>query len=247
MACAALVQIGPARQTLLGAVHAATGALRERTRLLPRARRELVHARSATAVAAAGEADAARACCGSPTAACVLELMLEEEPRVQALLPARRARRAGRASRPASRAHGTLALDGGPPRRGRGARGDRRHRRATTRASPSGAGAPASAWRADGTPARVEPGRGRQRPAAAAPSARCGSTATRARSPPVELRRRPAHDRAATTARELRFTPEAERAAARTCCSSLSDYRAPFGTLRRHAARAASSSRTGSA
>jgi Protein of unknown function (DUF2804) len=110
-ACAALVQIGPARQSFWALAPRAQ-ALRERTRLLPR-RRELR--------LAAG--DGARRGGGARVGRLLvrdrgvrLDLQLQEEPGIEALCahpgggPVWTRKQAG------VRAHGTLALDGAAPR-----------------------------------------------------------------------------------------------------------------------------------
>jgi len=103
-ACAALVSIGPARQSFW-ALQAEGGALRERTRLWPRAGElQLTHARAL---------EPGRLLIRDRGV--VLDLLLEEEAGVQALCAHGRAqvwtrKQAGVA------AHGTLALDGGAPR-----------------------------------------------------------------------------------------------------------------------------------
>ncbi len=111
MACAALVQIGLARQSFWAVWDRDRGELRERTRLLPRRREvELIHAR-ARVRAGAREAD------GEPGRVRVrdrdveLDLLLEEDAGIQALCAHGRAsvwtrKQAG------VRAHGTLQIDG---------------------------------------------------------------------------------------------------------------------------------------
>jgi hypothetical protein len=117
MACAALVQIGPARQSFW-ALKLPAGAMRERTRMLPR-RRELelvVGSRGAAGAAAARGVPGAQ-----PGRVLIadrgveLDLTLDEEAGIEALCPHGRfevwtRKQAG------VRAHGTLAVDGGPAR-----------------------------------------------------------------------------------------------------------------------------------
>jgi Protein of unknown function (DUF2804) len=110
MACAALVQIGPARQSFW-ALHMRGEGLRERARMLPRRREvELVHGQAGS-----------QARQGTPGTLRIrdrgvqLELSLEEDAGIEALCPNGRShvwtqKQAGVA------AHGTLALDGGAPR-----------------------------------------------------------------------------------------------------------------------------------
>ena len=115
-----------------------------------------------------------------------------------------------------SRAHGTLALDGGARAGCRGARRDRRHGRLPRSASPSGAGAPASArrrtarrWRGTSSAGVNDPPHGSERAVwvEGAPH----ETA------PVELRGRSRARSDCRDGSQLRFAAEAERAAARTC------------------------------
>jgi hypothetical protein len=115
MACAALVQIGPARQSFwalhLSGADGEPPIARERTRLLPRRGEvELIHAcaREGAGAAAPGHIQI-------NDRGVALELSLEEDAGIQALCPHGRfevwtRKQAG------VRAHGTLALDGGPPR-----------------------------------------------------------------------------------------------------------------------------------
>lgn len=115
MACAALVQIGPARQSFW-ALHmregqSQSGHMRERTRLLPRrAEVELLHGRPGT--------DAHSAAPGGVRVrdrGVTLEVSLEEDEGIEALCANGREhvwtrKQAGVAAR------GTIALDGGAPR-----------------------------------------------------------------------------------------------------------------------------------
>jgi hypothetical protein len=105
MACAALVQIGPARQSFWALLDRDAGRMRERTRLLPRRGEVLL------APATAGGAGRLRI----EDRGLVLDLALVEEAGIQALCPQGRfevwtRKQAG------IPAHGTLSVDGGPPR-----------------------------------------------------------------------------------------------------------------------------------
>jgi hypothetical protein len=112
-ACAALVQIGPARQSFWALHERSSGRMHERTRLLPR-RREVELTR-APARAHAHEAPAEPGRLRIHDRGVALELLLEEEAGIEALCPHGRAavwtrKQAGIA------AHGTLSIDGGPAR-----------------------------------------------------------------------------------------------------------------------------------
>jgi hypothetical protein len=109
MACAARVQIGPARQSFWALHLAGERGLRERTRLLPRR----------------GEVELAGGMgrTGSPPGllrirdgGVVLELELEEEAGIEALCPSG-ADEVWTRKQAGVAAHGTLALDGGAPRK----------------------------------------------------------------------------------------------------------------------------------
>jgi hypothetical protein len=109
-ACAALVRIGPARQSFWAMQEPAGGALRERTRLLPRrGELALIHARRR----ADGTLEPGRL--RIRDLGVELDLLLEEDAGIEALCPHGRGqvwtrKQAGIA------AHGTLALDGAPVR-----------------------------------------------------------------------------------------------------------------------------------
>lgn len=112
-ACAALVQIGPARQSFWALHDRSDGSMRERTRMLPRRGEvELTHAPTRS-----GAPGGARA----PGRLRIrdrgvdLDVLLEEDAGIEALCPHGRAavwtrKQAG------IEAHGTLSLDGGPAR-----------------------------------------------------------------------------------------------------------------------------------
>jgi hypothetical protein len=110
MACAAIVQVGPARQSFWALYLRAEDQLRERTRLLPR-RRALRVLRGSRL--SAGERQPGRLLVSD--GGVVLDLSLEEDDGFAARCANGRAhvwtrKQAGIA------AHGTLALDGRPPR-----------------------------------------------------------------------------------------------------------------------------------
>ena len=111
MACAALVRIGPARQSFW-ALHLRDGSLqRERTRLLPRKREvELVHGRTAEGTSEANQGRLRVRDLGVE-----LDLQLEEGAPIEALCPHGTAE-VWTCKQAGVRAHGTLAIDGGPPR-----------------------------------------------------------------------------------------------------------------------------------
>jgi hypothetical protein len=109
MACAALIQVGPARQSFWAVLTRADGRLRQRTRMLPRRGTvELAPGRSA-----AGEPEPGRLRVRDDGVR--LDLSLNEREGIQALCPHGREhvwtrKQAGVPAR------GTLALDGGLPR-----------------------------------------------------------------------------------------------------------------------------------
>ncbi|HWX96804.1 MAG TPA: DUF2804 family protein [Solirubrobacteraceae bacterium] len=109
MACAALVQIGPARQSFWALRVDGEAALRERTRLLPRSGEvQLVH-RGGPGVS--GKDGLLRV----HDRGLQLDLTLEEQAGIEALCPHGR-HQVWTRKQAGVRAHGTLALDGGPPR-----------------------------------------------------------------------------------------------------------------------------------
>jgi hypothetical protein len=124
MACAALVQIGPARQSFWALYMREEKLMRERTRLLPRRGEvELDHGHAGTEMAPAAPGrlrggDNDRAIAGRLRIhgrGVLLDLQLEEQAGIEALCPNGRAqvwtrKQAGVA------AHGTLQIDGGPAR-----------------------------------------------------------------------------------------------------------------------------------
>ncbi|MHB8242570.1 MAG: DUF2804 family protein [Solirubrobacteraceae bacterium] len=111
MACAALVQIGPARQSFWALHMREGGAMRERTRLLPRrAEVELLHGRTG---ADGRSADPGRLRVRDRGVA--LELRLDEDAGIEALCANGREQVWTRKQAGVS-ARGTIALDGGAPR-----------------------------------------------------------------------------------------------------------------------------------
>jgi hypothetical protein len=110
MACAALVQIGPARQSFWALQLAGETAPRERTRLLPRGGEvELAH--GDVRQPRGGEHGRLRL----RDRGVQLDLMLEEQDGIEALCPHGR-REVWTRKQAGVRARGTLALDGGQPR-----------------------------------------------------------------------------------------------------------------------------------
>jgi hypothetical protein len=111
MACAAIVQIGPARQSFW-ALHERDGSVqREHTRLLPRKGEvELVHGRLPS-----DGIDALPGRLRVRDLGVMLDLQLEEGAPIEALCPHGRAEVWTR-KQAGVRAHGTLAFEGGPPR-----------------------------------------------------------------------------------------------------------------------------------
>jgi uncharacterized protein DUF2804 len=230
MACAALVQIGPARQSFWALHVHGESVQREHTRLLPRRGEvEFVHGRAAN-VHEPAAGDSSNAMPGRLRVRDLgvdLDLQLEEGAPIEALCPHGRAtvwtrKQAG------VRAHGTLALDGGPPRTiealaviddtaGHHARETEWWWSAGVGESPDGvalawnlvsgvndppSGSERAVW-VDGRPAETPP----VSFAADLSSIRCEDGA------------------------ELRFTAETERSRRDNLLIVRSDYRAPFGTF----------------
>jgi hypothetical protein len=112
MACAALVQVGPARQSFWAMLTRADGRLRERTRVLPRRGAvELIPERPTTSRGGDSEPGRLRVRDGSV----LLDLSLEEREGIQAVCPHGRSQVWTR-KQAGIQARGTLALDGGPSR-----------------------------------------------------------------------------------------------------------------------------------
>jgi len=222
MACAALVRIGPARQSFWALRDRTGGELRERTRMLPRA----------------GEVQLGHACTGAGgerglgslrirDRGVALDLVLEEEDGIQALCPHGGAsvwtrKQAGIPAR------GTLALNGGPPRpiEARAVIDDTagHHARVTEWRWSAGVGegqdGRALAWNL--VSGVNDPPSGSERAVwvAGVPH----------EAPPVSF----AEDLSSVRCRdgsELRFSAETERARRDNLLILSSDYRAPFGTF----------------
>jgi hypothetical protein len=224
MACAAQVQVGPARQSFW-ALHLRSGAaLRERTRMLRgHGAVELLHGRPAWRGAAAAEAGRLRISDGGV----LLDLLLEEDAGIEALCPHGRGevwtrKQAGVA------AHGTIALDGGAPRRvrARAVIDDTAgyHARRTEWCWAAGVGeSPAGLALAWNLVCGVnDPPQGSERAVWVAGEPH--------EVPPVSF----AGDLSLISCRdgsELRFIAEAERSLRENLLIVKSDYRAPFGVF----------------
>jgi hypothetical protein len=112
MACAALIQVGPARQSFWAVLTRADGRLRERTHMLPRRGAvELVPGRPATG----GDSESELGRLRVRDDGVLLDLSLDENEGIQALCPHGREHVWTR-KQAGIQARGTLALDGGPPR-----------------------------------------------------------------------------------------------------------------------------------
>jgi hypothetical protein len=223
MACAALVQIGPARQSFW-ALHLRDGSLqRERTRLLPRRREvELVRGRAAD-----GASEAIQGRLRVRDLGVELDLQLEEGAPIEALCPHGKAEVWTR-KQAGVRAHGTLAIDGGQPRTiealaviddtaGHHARETEWWWTAGVGEGPAGA---ALAWNlVNGV---NDPPQGSER--AVWVDGRPSETA------PVSFATDLSSVRCDDGA-ELRFAAETERARRDNLLIVSSDYRAPFGTF----------------
>jgi hypothetical protein len=221
MACAALVQIGPARQSFWALHLRGEAALRERTRLVPRGGEvELVHGREGTAIAQPGRL---RIRDGGVE----LDLTLEEQPGIEARC------RHGRhwvwtRKQAGVRARGTLALDGDEPREiealaviddsaGHHARRTEWHWSAGVGRSEAGADV---AWNL--VSGINDPATGSERAVWVAGDPR--------EAPPVSFAADLSSIRCADGS-ELRFQPRAERSRKDNLLIVRSDYRAPFGTF----------------
>ncbi len=224
MACAALVQVGPARQSFWAVFTRGDGRLRERTRLLPRRGAiELVHGQPQRTRDGDLESEPGRM--RVRDGGILLDLTLEEDEGIEALCPHGRShvwtrKQAGVAAR------GMLAIDGDPPReiQARAVIDDTAgyHARHTEWWWTAGVGAAP-----DGTPlawnlvAGVnDPPTGSERaiwvagkPHETAPVSFAGDLS--------QIR--------AEDGSELSFTPEAERRRKENLLIVRSDYRAPFG------------------
>jgi Domain of unknown function (DUF2804), C-terminal len=210
-ACAALVQVGPARQSFWAMHLRGPRELRERTRLLPR-QREVHLAPGRVRVRDLGVE---------------LELALEEDEGIRALCAHARGEVFTR-KQAGVRAHGTLALDGGPPRalEALAVIDDTcgYHARVTEWCWSAGVG-----FAPDGTPLAWnlvsgvnDPPSGSERAVwvAGAPS----------EPPPVAFAADLSSLRCCDGS-ELRFSVEAQRARHENLLVLRSDYRAPFGSF----------------
>jgi hypothetical protein len=223
MACAALVRIGPARQSFWALQPAGGEEMRERTRLLPR-RGEVELAaglRGGDGVAGAPGRLRVR------DRGVELDLWLEEVSGVEALCPHGRAEVWTR-KQAGVRAHGTLAIDGGAPRAiealaviddtaGHHARRTEWRWSAGVGEGPDGV---ALAWNL--VAGVNDPASGSERAVWIAGEPR--------EAPPVtfasDLSRIRCEDGS-----ELRFSAEAERSRSDNLLILSSEYRAPFGTF----------------
>jgi hypothetical protein len=211
MACAALVQVGPARQSFWALLTRADGRLRERTRLLPR--------RGAVEL----EAGRLRVRDGGV----LLDLTLAEDGGIEAVCPHGRGRVWTR-KQAGIPARGVIALDDGPPREiealavvddtaGYHARHTEWWWTAGVGESPEGT---ALAWNL--VAGVNDPPTGSERAVWVAGEPH--------EAPPVgfasDLSRISAEDGS-----ELRFTPEAERGHKENLLIVSSDYRQPFGVF----------------
>ncbi len=157
MACAAIVQVGLARQSFW-AMHLRgdqRGRLRGRTRMIPR-RSELQ-----MTIGAPGVRDGRLLVRDRGV---LLDVSLKEEAGFQTICPHGEGRVWTR-KQAGIQAQGTLSLDGGPDARDKRARGDRRHLR-SSRARDGVALVGRRRHRRGRAGARVEPRQRRQRPAA---------------------------------------------------------------------------------
>jgi hypothetical protein len=212
MACAALVHIGPARQSFWALYEREGGMLRERTRMLPRAR-ELRLEEGTLMIRDRGVE---------------LELTLEEEAGIEVLCPHGRRGEVWTRKQAGVRAHGTLRVDGGPPRRldARAVIDDTagHHARLTEWRWSAGVGVAHDgtelAWNL--VSGVNDPPQGSER------AVWVGGTPSEP--PPVEF----AADLSSLACADgslLRFHAEAERARRQELLLVASDYRAPFGSF----------------
>jgi hypothetical protein len=224
MACAALVQIGPARQSFWALYMREQKLMRERTRLLPRRGEvELDHGQ-----AGAGAQPATPGRMRIHGRGVLLDLQLEEQAGIEALCPSGQAqvwtrKQAGVAAR------GTLSIDGGQAQQievraviddttGHHARFTEWWWSAGVGAAPDGS---ALAWNlVEGI---NDPPRGSERAVWIAGEP--------AEAPRVSFARDLSAIRAADSSSELRFLPEAERRYHENLLIVRSYYRAPFGAF----------------
>jgi hypothetical protein len=224
MACAALVQVGPARQSFWAVLARTDGRLRERTHtLLRRDAIELVPGRPATAAGGESEPGRLRVRDGGV----LLDMALNEDEGIQALCPHGRGQVWTRKQADVP-ARGTLALDGGSPREieARAVIDDTAgyHARFTEWWWSAGVGAAA-----DGTPLAWNLVAGVNDPPTGSERA-VWIAGEPSEAPPVRF----AEDLSEIVAEDgarLSFTPEAERRHRENLLIVRSDYRAPFGVF----------------
>jgi hypothetical protein len=212
MACAALVQIGPARQSFWALYEREAGMLRERTRMLPRAR-ELRLDQGTLLIRDRG---------------IELELTLAEEAGIEVLCPHGRRGEVWTRKQAGVRAHGTLRVDGGPSRQldARAVIDDTagHHARLTEWRWSAGVGVAQ-----DGTELAWNLVNGVNDPPLGSERA-VWVAGTPSEPPPVEF----AADLSSLTCADgslLRFHADAERARRDRLLLVASDYRAPFGSF----------------
>ena len=242
MACAASVQVGPARQTfwaiLLRAAESPSGTgsrLLERTRLLPR--RGAVELSPGRLLVRDESAEPRGQRRRAPTGRVALDFTLEEDAGIEALCPHGRGyvwtrKQAGVAAR------GTIAIDGGPPRaiEAQAVIDDTAgyHARVTEWRWAAGvgvdsAGAPLAFNLVEGV---NDPPRGSERAVWVAGEPHEVAPVSFA----ADLTRITACEEAegasvASERAELRFTAESERSRRENLLLVRSEYRAPFGTF----------------
>ena len=211
MACAALIQVGPARQSFWAVLTRADGRLRERTRMLPR------H----------GTVELPPGRLRVSDGGVLLDLRLDEDEGVQALCPHGREhvwtrKQAGIPAR------GTLALDGGPARQIEALAliddTAGHHARFTEWWWSAGVGAAP-----DGTPLAWNLVEGVNDPPVGSERA-VWVAGEPAEAAPVSFARDLGSIRGADGS-ELRFAPEAERRRRENLLIVRSEYRAPFGAF----------------
>jgi hypothetical protein len=223
MACAAQVQVGPARQSFWAILPRPAGGLRQRTHML--ARRGAV--RMASAGVSGGGARAEPGGLRIRDAGVTLELQLEEDAGIEAVCP-HGADRVWTRKQAGIAASGTLALDAGPPQeiRGRAVIDDTAgyHARETewwwTAGVGEGPDGIALAWNLVSGVNDPETGSERAVWIAVEPSE------TRPVSFAADLSSVCCEDGS-----ELQFQAEAERSRRENLLILRSNYRAPFGTF----------------
>jgi hypothetical protein len=240
MACAALVQIGPARQSFWAVLPRGEDRMRERTRMfLHRDAVELTPGRLRTHAGDEPKLGGPAPHAGDEPvpepgrfriddAGVLLDLRLDEDAGIEARCPHGRAhvwtrKQAGLPAR------GTLALDGGPPRQieARAVIDDTagHHARFTEWWWSAGVGAAL-----DGSPLAWNLVEGINDPLTGSERA-VWIAGEPAEAPPVSFARDLSAIRAADGSSELRFLPEAERRRRENLLIVRSDYRAPFGVF----------------